>query len=55
MIFKTGCSQCKTGFCDLQNVALNCCVVQRTTIKFYNEALYRGTAPVTIENMNNSN
>jgi hypothetical protein len=54
MIFQTGGSRCKTGFSDLQNVATNCCFVQRTAAKFRKDTLYHGTVPLTVENLNNS-
>jgi hypothetical protein len=40
MIFQTW---GKTGFSDLQNVAIN----------FFKFKLYRGTVPLTVENLNN--
>jgi hypothetical protein len=42
MIFKQVGSRCKTGFSDLQHVATNYCVVQRTATKFSKDNLYRG-------------
>jgi hypothetical protein len=37
MIFQTCGARCKTGFSDLQNVAINFCIVQRSATKFCKE------------------
>jgi hypothetical protein len=53
MIFKHGKSCCQPGFSDLQNVAKNCCVIQRYH-KFCKDKLYPGTVPLTVENLSTS-
>jgi hypothetical protein len=48
--FKQGGSQCKNGFFDFQNVAINCCVVQQNATKFCKDKLYRGTVSLACFN-----
>jgi hypothetical protein len=45
---KQGGSQCKTGFSDLQNVAMNRSVIQRTATKFGGKKLILGAVLLSI-------